>query len=410
MAKAQTSKLESDKSESNDISNLPIINIGMVGHIDHGKTTLLQRLTGKWASLHSEELKRGITIKLGYADIILKEKDGNYGIKEGEPIRQVSFIDAPGHEMLMATMLSGAAIIDAAILLIAANEGIKPQTREHLMALQAKRIKSVIVIQNKIDLIDKAQAMKNYEDIKELLKGKFDKAVIIPVSAQQEVNIDEIYRAIAEIPIPERNLKGDPIFVIARSFDINKPGTLVNDLHGAVLGGAMKQGMLKPGQEIEIKPGIVIKEANQYHYRVLKAKINKVFKGSKKVEELTPGGSQSIETDLDMSLAKNDALAGCIVSVLGKLPESTTSLKISGTLFPEVVGSTTNEKVSPIKASETLLLSINTSMTLGIVKRVSKNEIEFTLKVPIIPFKGDNVAISRNINNHWRLIGYGEVL
>src|SRR3989344_3637873 len=118
--------------------NLETINVGIVGHIDHGKTTLLEKLSGKWTDTHSEELKRGITIKLGYADTVIyfDEKLG-YNIKgKGKAIRHVSFVDAPGHEMLMATMLSGAAIIDAAILVIAANEGIKPQTREHLMALQ----------------------------------------------------------------------------------------------------------------------------------------------------------------------------------------------------------------------------------------------------------------------------------
>ena len=123
------------------MTKIPEINVGVVGHIDHGKTTLLKRLTGKFTDTHSEELKRGITIKLGYADMTIY-KDKEYNIeKKGKPVKYVSFIDAPGHEMLMATMLSGAAIIDAAILVIAANEGIKPQTKEHFMALQAKKIK-----------------------------------------------------------------------------------------------------------------------------------------------------------------------------------------------------------------------------------------------------------------------------
>ena len=116
------------------------LNVGVVGHIDHGKTTLLSRLTGKFADTHSEELKRGITIKLGYAELIIYQDKNNFNTeKKGKPVKYISFIDAPGHEMLMATMLSGAAIIDSAILVIAANEGIKPQTREHLMALQAKK-------------------------------------------------------------------------------------------------------------------------------------------------------------------------------------------------------------------------------------------------------------------------------
>src|SRR3989344_2215984 len=177
--------------EKIDISALPTINVGIFGHIDHGKTTLLYKLSGKWTDTHSEELKRGITIKLGYADIsIYKDKEGYNISKKGDKVREVSFIDAPGHEMLMATMLSGAALIDAALLVVAANEGIKPQTREHVMALQAKGIKNLIVIQNKIDLVDEEGAKKNYNSLKEFLKGKYDNALIIPVSAQQDVNIE----------------------------------------------------------------------------------------------------------------------------------------------------------------------------------------------------------------------------
>ena len=150
--------------------NLPEINVGVVGHIDHGKTTLLSRLTGKFTDTHSEELKRGITIKLGYADAVIYEENGKYNAKKGKPVRYVSFIDNPGHEMLMATMLSGAAIIDAAILVIAANEGIKPQTREHLLALEAKKIKNIIIAQNKIDLVSKEKAL--YSCIKERCRCK----------------------------------------------------------------------------------------------------------------------------------------------------------------------------------------------------------------------------------------------
>lgn len=387
------------------------INVGIVGHIDHGKTTLLYKLSGKWTDTHSEELKRGITIKLGYADITIYKDGENYNKSEkGKAVRHVSFIDSPGHEMLMATMLSGAAIIDAAILVVAANEGIKPQTREHLMALQAKKIKNLIVVQNKIDLVDRKRAKENYDEIRELLKGRFDNAPVIPVSAQQDVNLNEIYKALSEIPVLDRDLNGAPIFLIARSFDVNKPGTKPNELHGSVLGGTLRQGALKVGDEIEIKPGIVIKEANQYHYKKITTKVVKLFKCSKEVEELIPGGSMSIETELDMALGKNDSLAGCIASKPGTLPETAFELSIKYKLFPEVFGIAGHVKADPIKASETLLLSVNTSMSLGIVKRVHGDEIELNLKVPIVPYKGDNAGIARNINNHWRLIGYGEII
>src|SRR3989344_4256809 len=212
------------------------INIGIVGHIDHGKTTLLHKLSGKWTDTHSEELKRGITIKLGYADITIYKEGESYNRQKGLPLRHVSFVDSPGHEMLMARMLSGAAIIDAAILVVAANEGIKPQTREHFIALQAKGIKSIIVVQNKIDLVSKEEALKNYKQIKEFLKGTFaENAPVIPVSAQQEINLDKILEQLVAFEIPKRDADSNPIFVVARSFDINKPGTDIKNLHGGVL-------------------------------------------------------------------------------------------------------------------------------------------------------------------------------
>ncbi len=390
---------------------LETINIGIVGHIDHGKTTLLHKISGKWTDTHSEELKRGITIKLGYADIILYKDKNRYNREgKGQPVRHVSFVDAPGHEMLMAIMLSGAAIVDAAILVVSAQEGIKPQTREHVMALQAKHIRHIIVVQNKIDLVSKEQAVKNYQEIKAFLKGKYDAAPIIPVSAQQEVNISAIYEALATIPLDVRREEKLPVFLVARSFDVNKPGTKPAVLQGAVLGGTLRSGTLQVGDQIEIKPGLAFKEANQYQYKTLTASILKLFKGSQIVTTLTPGGSMSIETSLDMSLGKGDALAGCVASVQGMLPEPVTSLKVKYTLFPEVFGLSGSQKVEPLKASESVLLSINTSMSIGVIKKLAGNELEFSLKIPVVPFKGDNVALSRNIGGHWRLIGYGEVL
>jgi len=397
--------------EETDVEKLETINVGLVGHIDHGKTTLLQRLTGKWTDTHSEELKRGITIKLGYADCIIREKDGKYNIKEGKPIRYVSFVDAPGHEMLMATMLSGAAMIDVAILVIAANEGIKPQTREHLMALQAKNIKNIIIVQNKIDLVEKHEALRNYEEIKKFVKGTIaENAPILPVSAQQGINVDKILEELVKIKIPERDLESAPVFVIARSFDVNKPGTKIEEIKGGVLGGALLKGSLKPGDEIEIKPGASKKEENKIIYEPVKTKILSAYKGKYKINKATPGGSLALETELDPILTKSDNLSGCVAGLVGELPEITTKIRVRFNLFKEVYGLSEHKKVENIKTQELLLLSVNTTITIGTVVKIGGNIIELNLRIPIVPFIGDKIGIARNIEGHWRLVGWGEII
>lgn len=394
-------------------SSTEILNIGIIGHIDHGKTTILERLTGKWASQHSEELKRGITIKLGYADVeIFKDTKEGYNISgKGKKVRHISFVDAPGHEMLMATMLSGAAMMDAAILVIAANEGIKPQTREHLMAVQAKGIKNLIVVQNKIDLIKKEQALKNYEDIVNLLKGRFENVSVIPVSAQQGVNVSKILEAICDLKINRDNLDKDPIFVVARSFDINRPGTFPDKLKGTVLGGTLKQGKLKIGDKIEIRPGRLVKEANQYKYETIKTKVEGLFLGSKKIDELLPGGSASIETDLDMSIGKSDALSGNVCSYEGKLPDLVQEVELEYSLFGEIYSSSGEKMaVDKLKHGELVMISVNTTISGGIIDKIDDKKIKLNLKLPIVPFKGEGVGIARNFNNHWRLIGSGKIV
>ncbi len=187
------------------------VNIGLVGHVDHGKTTLTKALSGIWTDTHSEETKRGISIRLGYADIEFRKcnKCGEplcyttaitceHCGEETEFLRKVSFVDAPGHETLMATMLSGAAIMDGAVLVIAANEYCpQPQTKEHLMALDVIGVTDVIVVQNKIDIVSKERAIESYNEIQEFVKGTCaEGAPIIPVSAQQGANIDILIDAI----------------------------------------------------------------------------------------------------------------------------------------------------------------------------------------------------------------------
>jgi translation initiation factor 2 subunit 3 len=400
----------------------PEINIGLVGHVDHGKTTLVSRLSGKWTDTHSEEIKKGITIRLGYANTTFfscskcKKLTSLNQCPECkakcEEIRTVSFVDAPGHETLMATMLSGSAIMDAALLLVAADEKCpQPQTKEHLMALEISGIKNIIVVQNKIDLVSNADAIKNYNSIKEFLKGSIaENAPIVPVSAQKNVNIDLLIETIeSTFKTPKRDPKANPKMFLARSFDVNKPGIEIKKIIGGVLGGALMEGQFAVGDKIEIKPGMKIEKEGKVRWDPIETEITGLKSGNQDLKEAIPGGSIAILTKLDPSFVKSDKLSGNIVGKPGKLPETLISLTLTPHLLERVVGSERELKVDPIKKGEVLMLTVNATATAGVVTELSKNAFTINLKLPVCADKKDKFTISRRVGHRFRLIGYGSL-
>jgi len=403
----------------------PEINIGLVGHVDHGKTTLVSRLSGKWTDEHSEEIKRGITIRLGYANATfykcLKCKSNCYVTSaicphcksRCKPIRKVSFVDAPGHETLMATMLSGAAIMDGALLLVAANETCpQPQTKEHLMALNIIGVKNIIIIQNKIDLVSEEDALKNYEQIKNFVKGTIaENAPIIPVSAQHNINISAVIESIEEvIKTPKRDPNKNPLMFIARSFDVNRPGAKIDGLLGGVLGGTLKQGVLKVDDEIEIKPGLKKEREGKMVYQPITTKITGFKTGGESAKQVTPGGSIGVLTSLDPSLVKSDRLTGNVTGLPGKTPQVWYEFDLEPHLLERVVGAKDELVVEQIKEREFLMLNVNSSATLGIVHKISKGKFHIVLRIPVCCSKEDRITISRKLGDRWRLIGWGKIL
>ncbi|NLE05736.1 MAG: translation initiation factor IF-2 subunit gamma [Crenarchaeota archaeon] len=401
----------------------PEVNIGTIGHVDHGKTTLVQSLTGVWASRHSEELKRGITIKLGYADLpIYKcpkcEAPKGYSTKEecpscgGQPkfLRAISFVDAPGHEALMATMLSGAAIMDGAILVIAADESCpQPQTREHLAAAEVIGIKNIIIVQNKIDIVDENRARQSYQEIKEFVKGTIaENAPIIPVSAQRGINIDVLLNAIEEIiPSPKRDEKKPPFMYIIRSFDVNKPGTPIENMEGGILGGTIAQGKFAVGETLEIRPGIMGEREGKTVHDPLISEIVSLQAGEKSVKEATCGGLVGIGTLLDPSYSKADGLTGNIAGKKGMLPPTLNELILETHVLERAVGTKELLKVERINLDEQLLLHVGAAVNVGKVIAAKANLIKVKLTRPVCVLPGSRVAISRKITSRWRLIGYG---
>jgi translation initiation factor 2 subunit 3 len=401
----------------------PEVNIGTAGHVDHGKTSLLEQLSGTWASKHSEELRRGITIRLGYADTAVYKcpncppptcytihaKCPNCGA-ETVFLRALSFVDCPGHEVLMTTTLSGAAVMDGAILVIAANEPVpQPQTREHIAALDIIGVKNIVVVQNKVDLVSREMAVENYRAIKEFLKKtSIGDVPVIPTSAQHGLNIDLLLEAIEKyIPTPKRDPTKPPFMHIVRSFDINKPRTDVENIVGGVIGGTVTEGKLELGDEIEIKPGIRKERSGRPSYQCLRTNIVSLFASGKNTKQVGCGGLVGIGTTLDPSLTKADGLIGNVVGKEGQLPEVKNMLNIETTLFDYVIGTMEPTKVEPIKQSETLVINAGTSVSVGLVTASKKSTFQINLKKPVCYKTGSRVALSRKILGKWRLIGWG---
>jgi translation initiation factor 2 subunit 3 len=406
-------------SKTKSLPKQPEVNIGTIGHVDHGKTTLVQALTGVWASRHSEELKRGITIRLGYADMAIYkcpkcEKPRNYSVKPVCPncsseavfVRAISFVDAPGHEALMATMLSGAAIMDGAILVIAADESCpQPQTREHLAAAEVIGIKNIIIVQNKIDIVEEKRARESYKEIKAFIKGTVaENAAIIPVSAQHEVNIDVLLNAIEEIiPTPKRDDTKPPLMYIVRSFDINKPGTSIEELEGGIVGGTIAQGKFVVGDEIEIRPGISLEREGKTIYNPLISEIVSLHTGEKSIKEASCGGLVGVGTLLDPSYSKADGLNGNIAGKVGLLPPVLSELTLETYVLERAVGTKELLKVDKIYPSETLLLHVGAAVDLGKVISVKNKIVKVRLNRPICVPPSSRVAISRKIAARWRV-------
>jgi len=404
-----------------DTTQQPEVNIGLVGHVDHGKTTLVQALSGSWTDQHSEEMKRGISIRLGYADATFRKCPGVdepecYTVDEecpdgsdSEALRTVSFVDAPGHETLMATMLSGAALMDGAVLVVSATEDVpQAQTEEHLMALDIIGIENIVVAQNKIDLVDRERAVANYQQIQEFVEGTVaEDAPIVPISAGQEINMDLLMDAIeTEIPTPERDASEDARMFVARSFDINRPGTTWDRLSGGVVGGSLVAGELSVDDEIELRPGREVDEGGQSEWRPIETTVRSLQAGGSQLETAHPGGLLGVGTGLDPALTKGDALAGQVAGEPGTLPPTRESFTMSVDLLDRVVGADEGS-VEEISTGEPLMLTVGTATTVGAVTSAREGECEVNLKRPVCAQSGAKIAINRRVGARWRLIGIG---
>ncbi len=262
--------------------------VGTAGHVDHGKSTLVEALTGINPDRLQEEQEREMTIDLGFAWITLPNGES------------VGIVDVPGHRDFIENMLAGVGGIDAAILVVAADEGVMPQTREHLAILNLLGISAGVVALTKIDLIDDSDWLELVEaDVSEVLEGTvLAGAEIVPVSARSGQGLTELIAALQRLleqsePRPDR---GRPRLWIDRVFTISGFGTVVT--------GTLVDGSLAVGQEVELLP------------QGLRGRIRGLQTHKKKIQRAVPGSRVAVNLT---GIAKDDVARGSLITAGGPL-------------------------------------------------------------------------------------------
>ncbi|DAA75272.1 TPA_exp: Uncharacterized protein A8136_2023 [Trichophyton benhamiae CBS 112371] len=424
------------------IARQATINIGTIGHVAHGKSTVVKAISGVQTVRFKNELERNITIKLGYANAKVYRCDNKAcprptcyrsfkSDKEVDPpceregctgryrlLRHVSFVDCPGHDILMSTMLSGAAVMDAALLLIAGNETCpQPQTSEHLAAIEIMKLNHIIILQNKVDLMREDGALQHYQSILKFIRGTVaDGSPVIPISAQLKYNIDAVNEyLVSHIPVPVRDFLAPPHMIIIRSFDVNKPGSEIEDLKGGVAGGSILTGVLKLGDEIEIRPGIVTKdEQGKIQCRPIFSRVVTLLAEQNDLKFAVPGGLIGVGTRIDPTLCRADRLLGFVLGHRGRLPAIYSEIEVNYFLLRRLLGVKTADgkqaKVAKLSKNEVLMVNIGSTATGAKVMGVKADAAKLSLTGPACTEIGEKIALSRRVDKHWRLIGWANIV
>ena len=389
------------------IKNQGTIICGLNGHVSHGKSTTVKAISGIRTQRHKKEIEKNLTINLGYAGtkIFQNMKTGYLATSKSDVnemidpvtgdemtlVRHISFCDCPGHSSFLATMISGVAVMDTSLLLIAANDPIVPQaqTHEHLLALNRAGVSNITILQNKMDLITKKEAVDNLNKIREYIAGSpIEDSVILPISAQFGTNIDQVVKYLRHgIGEPMRKLNEPVRITIIRSFDVNKPNIDYTKIIGGVIGGSLTQGVLFVGDWLEIRPGVKMADGKCHP---LLAKVVSLYSEKNKMEYAIPGGLIAIGLDIDAGLTRNNILVGSVAGQPGSLPPVYDKMLIKyGKLRRDV-------KLEKIKVGDKMVVSANSAVINAIVERADKKRVMLKTERVICGDVGMSVALLRN--------------
>ena len=341
------------------MSTAPII-LGTAGHIDHGKSSLIKALTGVDPDRLKEEKLRGITIELGFADLVLPNG------------RHLGIVDVPGHERFVRHMVAGATGMDLVALVIAADEGVMPQTREHLEICQLLQVKQGLVVLTKTDMVEEDWLELVEEEVREALKGTFlEEAPIRRFSSVTLAGKDELLATLAELAeqVPPKPFKGIFRLPIDRVFTIKGFGTVVT--------GTAISGRLKVGEAVAVYPP------------EFKARVRGLQVHGQAVEEALAGNRTAVNLQ---GLEKEEVERGMVVAPPGALLPSR---RLDA--FLEILASAPR----PLKHRQAVRLHTGTSESIAMPLLLDADElapgtsgyVQFFLREPLALKPGDRLVI-----------------
>lgn len=399
----------------NAMHNQPVICISTAGGVGNGKSSSVKSLTGITTQKFASEKKSNVTVKLGYANAKFYKcskceppscyqtgnsnefsKECDLCSSEMTLVNHVSFLDCPGHIKFMATMIGGKCVMDGSIMIEAINSHQLPatQTIEHMNALAMGNIPIEIICLNKCDLVSKETTLNNINVLKTAFKGTIlENAMYIPTSATFDINIDILCQKIAEIPVPNRDLNSSIKMFIVRSFNVNKPGTVISELKGGVVGGSITRGVLKVGDIVKLLPGFVKKSDKKkvrYIATPLKARVLSISSEENKLEYAITGGLIGVQLDIDPALTTSDGLVGNLLTAF-------TSTDVD--VFEELaLKYKLIDNNSILSVDDKIQININANNTDGTITKIIPEEqaVIIKLEYPIAASIGDIATICNN--------------
>lgn len=427
-----------------------IFNVGVIGHVANGKSTLTKNLTGVVTQKRKEELQKNMSIRLGYANTKIykcscdepkcyqstSSNVMNYKCKvcgdDAKLITHISITDVPGHNSLMSTMLNGTCVMDKTILVESCSndENIPaPQTVEHFKITKEIGVETILICLNKVDLIinKKGSDHEKKEKIMGLitkLRMSFGKHLqVVPICASistpetsnlKEDNFDVICEYLAKIEIPKKDLTSNFKMLVVRSFNCNHPNTRICDLKGGILGGSLTRGIIKIGDEVLVYPGFISRREKkkefdpEWSYIPFNCKVISLNSEKNSLTYAIPGGFVGVQLDIDPGVAYDDHSAG---QVMFKKDNDMSNVKVYEAI--KVKYTKLEGEHNKLIKGDKLLINVNANEVNCTIYKIKEDKQNLMLKLekPICVELNDKITIILPLGGtNIHIFGYGNII